>query len=66
MTFTSWPMSASFWGREPATSASPPVLMKGATSEAANRMFINDSFSSNGCGRHTGPYGGRTAFQVLF
>ena len=38
MTRTSWPRPASARGRAPATSASPPVLAKGATSEAMTRM----------------------------
>src|SRR5699024_7080931 len=40
ITLTSWPAWARALGREPATSARPPVLMKGTASEAANRIFI--------------------------
>src|SRR5437868_3323419 len=37
-TATSMPSSASAFGNEPATSANPPVLAKGTTSEAATTM----------------------------
>ena len=47
MTVTWWPSLARAWGREPATSARPPVLMKGATSEEAKRMFIDIPFPAN-------------------
>ena len=44
---TSWPSAARAWGREPATSARPPVLMKGAASGVAKRIFIEITFSKN-------------------
>src|SRR4051795_10116186 len=39
MTRTSWPSWASALGREPQTSARPPVLANGATSELRKRIL---------------------------
>src|SRR5262245_22646673 len=41
----SWPIRRSAAGSAPATSASPPVLIKGATSAAAYSMFIDTTMS---------------------
>src|SRR5690349_13651170 len=59
---TSCPIRFSARGREPATSASPPVLAKGATSEATKTIFIGRVLSWCRC-RHAGDPASR---QFLF
>src|SRR5205085_8781034 len=49
-TSTSWPRAASALGSAPMTSPRPPVLMKGAASEATNRSFTSHLRLAEECG----------------
>src|SRR5438270_6611197 len=52
------PRRAKAWGREPATSAKPPVLAKGTTSEAANNSFGSLAVAIPESGTRTWPVSG--------